>query len=48
MTRIAQAIRLVAHRFIDTLTPVPPQLLTLADATRDCAPGMPNPFAPRR
>ena len=48
MTRIAHAIRLATVHFIDALAPVPPQLLTLADATRDCAPGMPNPFAPRR
>lgn len=48
MTRFTHAIRLAAGRFIDSLAPVPPQLLTLATATRDCAPGMPNPFAARR
>lgn len=48
MTRIAHAIRLAGSHFIENLVPVPPQLRALATATRDCAPGMPNPFAPRR
>lgn len=48
MTRLAYAIRIAAGHFIANLSPVPPQLRALATATRECAPGIPNPFAPRR
>ncbi|MDI3337855.1 hypothetical protein QKW60_15670 [Defluviimonas aestuarii] len=48
MTRIANAIRIATGHFIENLSPMPPQLIALASATRDCAPGLPNPFAVRR